>query len=321
MSLRRRFKSFRQMRYQSWIERRIPASHSIVLNRNNLFILPSHFGFLWLILVILLLLLGNNYQNNLVSLMGLILLSIWLLCLVLCHQNMSGLELRLKQHPEAQQGLMASLKIAIEADKQILPIGLNLNLPKDWGQTNSLHNDDELSLSFTAGQRGEYLLPRVRVWSVFPLGLFRCWSHLNFKAKALFYPMSRPSRVCPADEAQGQGEQSLASGPLMDEFSGLHAYRPGDRLSHVAWKQFAAGHAMQRKDFSSRSGQGLILSHRHLSHLAYEARLEVLCYWAQRLNQEHKPFGLELSHQHLPAGHGSVQLNLALQALAREPRR
>ncbi|MEC9169935.1 MAG: hypothetical protein VX551_11150, partial [Pseudomonadota bacterium] len=86
--------NYLQRRLLKWLDRRVPASHEHHLNGNSIFILPSGFGWSFIILSLCLFLLGTNYQNNLMLLLSYLCLSIMLLTLFYTHQNFARLALK-----------------------------------------------------------------------------------------------------------------------------------------------------------------------------------------------------------------------------------
>ena len=72
------FELWRKARFKSWLNRRIPATHNLVLNRTNIFILPNSTGLCYITVTLAIYLLATNYESNL----GL-LLCYWLLAIFL----------------------------------------------------------------------------------------------------------------------------------------------------------------------------------------------------------------------------------------------
>ena len=88
------FLNYFRRRLSAWLDKRVPASQEHHLNLNSIFILPSGFGWSFIILSLCLFLLGTNYQNNLMLLLSYLCLSIMLLTLFYTHQNFARLALK-----------------------------------------------------------------------------------------------------------------------------------------------------------------------------------------------------------------------------------
>ena len=59
-----------------YLERRQPASTSLKLRQNILYVLPTRYGLAMLLLAVILYLLGSNYQNNLILLLSFLLIGL-----------------------------------------------------------------------------------------------------------------------------------------------------------------------------------------------------------------------------------------------------
>ena len=81
MSVKNQISSFLQSRLNRWLARRIPQKKSHRLQHNNIFILPAKAGMGFILLILLLWLLGTNYQNNLVLGVAFLLLALMVMCI------------------------------------------------------------------------------------------------------------------------------------------------------------------------------------------------------------------------------------------------
>ncbi|WP_432459965.1 hypothetical protein [Agarivorans sp. QJM3NY_25] len=317
MRLTERLKHWRKQRVEAWLARRIPAASSLTLNRKNLFILPTAFGWSFLLTLVTLLTIGTNYQNNLILALSLWLLALWLLCLILCHQNLSGSLLQLRYTAEGQCDQPLRLLLALDktADKRALAVVGQLSA---WqGPQASEYSAGCLAIDITVSQRGHWPLPRIDISSVYPLGLFRCWTRVDFNATITAYPVPLAGFPCPVAELAGEHDvEQLSTGPQPNEFSGLKAYRSGERKSLLAWKQFAAGRGLQSKEFSDNPALELQLTDRALVHLPYEQSLSVLVFWVRQLNQQQQAFSFQLAQRRLASASGNEHLQAALRMLA-----
>ncbi|MDO6762477.1 DUF58 domain-containing protein [Agarivorans sp. 1_MG-2023] len=316
------FKKWRGLRTQAWLERRIPASSRLGLNRKNLFILPTSFGWGFLCALVVMLMMGSNYQNNLILALGLWLLAMWLLCLVLCHQNLSGSVVSVVQRPEGQCDHPLRLLFAIEKANKTFPNALTAEF-KTWPyEQASQHQNNQLSVDIEVVQRGRKALPRVSIASVFPLGIFRCWTVADFNSELIAYPAPLSGYACPAQELSEEHdiEQTSSDSQLQSEFAGLKTYRSGERKSLLAWKQYAAGRGLQTKVFSGNPALDLHLTDRLHSGLDYEQGLSVLAFWVRQLAQQQQSFSLQVGGQQLASGSGLAHQRAALQLLAEAPK-
>lgn len=323
MKLKGWLSRWRRARVASWLNRRIPPSQQLYLNHKNLFILPSRFGWVFLSMAVTLLLLGNNYQNNLILGLGLWLLSLMFICLLLCHRNLSGLTVTAIENAEGfcHQGL--ELHLVVESTLRGRGLNISSHYP-DWRGTQSWrYTAPDLTISLQAPHRGQFPLPRLCLESFYPLGLFRCWTLADFDRQAIAYPKPLSGFACPYMESSSTTDSAQVApvGANTDpQFAGLVAHQPGASLSRVAWKQLAAGRGWQQKLFIDEGLGVSVLAEQALMHLPREQRLSILADWLVLLTQSQQAVGLVLLHAQLPAGRGSEHLKLALRLLASAPK-
>ncbi len=81
-------------------------------------------------------------------------------------------------------------------------------------------------------------LGRLRVESVYPLGILRAWAYFDGDSQCLVYPAPRGHLPLPFAPATASGLTQL-HGVGSDEFAGLRPYTPGDPVRAIAWKTLA----------------------------------------------------------------------------------
>lgn len=299
-----------------WLARRIPPSPAVRLHRGNLFILPSRFGLGYLLLCLALFVLGTNYQNNLILALTLLLLSLFVTSILHAYFNLAGLTVSAEPLGLGQVGSPLSLHLRLCSPHPVQ--GLQLTHPQALGsQLERLERTDQLTLLFAPDRRGPFAPSRFTLQSHYPLGLLRCWTHLDLAQKTLIAPRPVPCSL-PLTGLAGQGDtlQRAAYAPP-EELAELRPYRPGEPLSRLAWRQLAQGRGKLTKVFDAPQGpaQWLDLAQTHGADL--EQRLGQLCHQVQQLSQRQQPFGLKLGHWQLPPDTGAEQTRQALSALAR----
>lgn len=305
------------------MHKRIPAASSFTLNRHNIFIFPSLFGLLFFLLCICLFLLGTNYQNNLILSLCYFLLALLLINLFTSYRNFSRLKISLgkSQNVYAGDHIRCPLWLSRNPSSRIFAQG-KLHF-KFWQQDDEVaaeidSRQNPIWLNLPAPRRGEIPLPRLTVACYYPLGLYRCWTHLLFNQSAIVYPKPVPCELNLDDSSDGTNADEGHSAALgQDDFDGLKSYQQGDPLYHVAWKQVAKGQGMISKAFSSsQASQGWL---RLLPCAAddLEHRLGQLCFQVNLLSQQQVAFGLDLGRVQIPPASGHKQQQACLTALAR----
>ena len=320
---------FAQQYIRNWLDKRIPPANEFQLNHRSIFIFPAKFGGLFLALCALLFLLGTNYQNNLMLLLCYFLLALFLVNLLASYTNFAHLAVKLGRIPEVYMGDEVHLPLWINADKMqdnalhgIINISLMGQKVSHWFECDSLTNP--VMLNYPSRSRGWHKLPRITFSSYYPLGLYKCWTHLAFSREILVYPKPIPCavNVQEVDSQQDdtkQRETTLNTEHNHDDFSHLKVYQVGDPLRHVAWKQLAKGRGMYSKQFSGieQVDVWLIMPKHASSQIEYN--LSTLCYQILELSRSGSTFGLDLGYTKLTPNSGESHRVACLHALALYP--
>ena len=164
--------------------------------------------------------------------------------------------------------------------------------------------------------RSRLHLPRLRVFTTFPLGLFYTWSNVYLDMSCLVYPRAETGEVPlpPAEPGEAQGGDQTRG---QDDFAGLRRYQPGDSPRHVAWKALARGQHMVTKQFTGTGAGDLWLDWSQLPRdMPVEARLSRLTRWVLDAAEARLPFALEIPGTHLAVGAGQAHEAACLSALA-----
>jgi hypothetical protein len=343
--------------WQKWLHKRIPASAAHQLNHQNIFIFPARFGLLFVLLCGLLFLLGTNYQNNLMLILCYFLLAVFLVNLLASYINFARIELQIGKCPEVFVGDNLQIPLWLKAHSDLHPSASGLLHFKFQGQRNKQQKaanylgnkvvdvdafSNPINLSHKCQTRGSLNLSRVTVQSYYPLGLYKCWTHLAFSHQITVYPKPLP---CEIQLFVSQHSSIKTSGELAnehsghDDFSHLKAYQLGEPLNHVAWKQLAKGRGLVSKQFSSTSNQigwlklpgELKNTKAHESKntmentgqsglqsqsLKLEKALGELCYQVLELSRTQRIFGLDLGVQCIVPNSGSEHRAACLHALS-----
>jgi len=299
---------------QRWLVKRIPPSAKIRLNRHNIFIMPTGFGVCYGVCCLLLFILGTNYQNNLIILLSLLLISIFVTSMLLSFQNLAGLTVQRLSHqdPFAAQSMTVPCQLITDKPR----FGIELQLGAQPSLITQCDGQTDINLSINALARGIHSLSRVTVSSVFPLGLYRTWSQLDLAIEVIVFPqpLTALSSLQTEQEA-GEHNNAVVIG-RGDNFHGLQQYQLGESLKRVAWKQVAQGRGMLTKQFSQGVAESQWLDFKHMALGDSEAKLSQLCYLVLELSKKNQPFGLITPTGKLEVSQGEPQRIAALNLLA-----
>ncbi|AHF68190.1 MULTISPECIES: DUF58 domain-containing protein [Pseudomonas] len=282
--------------WQRWLGRRIPPAARIKLDHRRIFILPTRTGATFVLVVFLMLLVSINYQNSLAYGLTFLLLSVGILAILHTYRNLGGLVLSAGLARSVFVGEPVQLRLRLESAghaHQALGLGWNAQALQPGDVT--AEGLTEVELTLPAETRGWLRAPRLRVESVFPLGIFRAWSWLDLEQTVLIYPRpiagAMPLLQGVQPHAQDDGQATQGAG--VDDYQGLRSYQPGDNRRRLHWKAYSRGQGLLVKDFTDLSGHELCLDFMALGG-DIEERLSRLCYWVLELSQRQQPFALRL---------------------------
>lgn len=308
---------FRQ-RLFNWIDRRQPPGKRHVLHRRNLYIFPSLTGFAYLFLVLIIWLLGTNYQNNLILALAYMQISIFVLTILNTYNNMAGLKVEFVGAEEGFVGDKLGFRMVFSSSNRR---GAHY-ITAQWINNPPVILDFEPAQEHVekvyavAQQRGWLHPQRLLLKSTFPMGLLRCWTWLNFDAATLVYPTPLSGGHVPGSVSGNEEDGQVMSMSGGDEFVGLRTYRPGDSPRHIAWKQYARGRGLWSKEYGTPATSRTWLQWSDFFRGDVELALSQMCYWVEKLTQQQAAFGMRLPGVELPFDAGEEHRRRALRALA-----
>jgi uncharacterized protein (DUF58 family) len=290
--------------YQRWLTRRIPANKKQTLHRKNIFILPSKTGMGFLATLLLLWLLGTNYQNNLVLMMTFLLLSLMHTCMFYTYAALSGLSVEVLSVEPCFMGEQAQVRCRISTcsgrQHQQVSIG--------WGDelaamvSIEANEIQTISLALTPTHRGYYKPERLRILSVYPLGLLKAWSSVDMDVDVLVYPKPITGEL-PEPRLRETSSQNKDDSTVMkkstsqkEDISHLREYRTGDSPKHIAWKTYAKGQGLATKEYDAEQTvkREQWFAWDDFSGLPSEVRLSRLCDCVLQAEKREMTYGLQL---------------------------
>ncbi len=325
-----------QRRWDAWWQARHPASDTTALTQRNLYILPSRPGAAFVATLLVLLLASINDQLSLGYLMTFLLAGAGLASMHATHKNLRGLKLDLKTPPPAYAGQPLTLDIRLHNPGNArFGVGLRLHDAAASGNAAETAFADvpaqghaQLQVQLSLPARGRHPLPRLRVESQFPFGLFVTWSYWRPAAQAWVYPAPEvdapPAAAVEEGLPQGQGQPGLGDDP------GLRPYRHGDSPRQILWKKSALALAQPQPPTGSGGGGAALLVRERLGSraseqwldlaatrgLPFEQRVSRLAAWVMRAEEEGLPYGLKLRDQAIAPDLGPDHFRVCMEALA-----
>lgn len=303
-------------RWQRWVNRRIPRSDVQTFSQKNIFILPTGAGLVFVILLLIMLITGINYQNSLIYLVTFLLGAVFVGAMHQTHQNLAGLQLTLVHPGEGVAG-------------DELPFRFRASAGPDGAIAITLSCEDSVlgSSHIEAGQSKDLVLPvpsvfrgylrpeRVRVETRFPFGLLKAWSWIRPASPAIVFP--RPLAAPETAGAVESGDDTQQLKPAVGhDHADLRPWREGDMSQRVMWKRYARNRQMVVADWEGEAGSSHWLDFNAFPGVDHEMRLSYLAWLVEERARTGARFGLRLPGQVIEPDAGPGHANRCLRVLA-----
>lgn len=233
--LRAACRQFWQRRWDRWIDKRIPVSDRFTLGMQSIFIVPSGFGWTYLVVCGLIFLSAINYQNN--SLYGFcfVLISIFVVAIHISYRYMAGMTIELYGEIEGFADAPIDYRLLIAGDNLPARIAISVRGGDTiWHEVNA--GSVVVAGTLAAAERGYHKIPRIRLSSVFPFGLFRCWTWLGLQTQMCCFPVPSEGVLDAMDSSSRRATPFMQ--PARDSEMAV-PYQQGDSLRYVLWRQWA----------------------------------------------------------------------------------
>ena len=285
----------------------------IYIRSRHIYILPTRYGWLFGVLLVLMLLASLNYDNNPAYLLTFLLFGLTVNAMFFTWRNLFGVQMQLMPIQPVFAGESARLNLSLQGGPRpgLALAGVGQVLVEDLGDAPL-----PLTLDLPTQRRG-WLRPDQLVLSTrYPLGLFRAWSILEIDDAVLVYPRPAESQELP--QTLFTHLQGTASGrPGEEELYGLREFRPGDPLAHADWKGLARERGLMTKQFSDPAqDEPLVIEWEQLAPRGLEQRLSVMTRLVIDAEQARRDYGLGLPGRTLEPGRGPRHYRECLKALA-----
>lgn len=324
-SLKYKFSKALEQRYQRFLTKRMPITNKQILSGKSIFILPSAFGFSFILFITLLFVLGTNYQNNIIILLSYLLVSFFITAMLHSFFNLSGTVLSIKSKEYAgfaQQNF--SILIDVESNKQRFDFHFKFKDQNAVHLYQIEHGLNTVEIPYVQNKRGIYQPGRVKISSYYGFGLFVSWSQIDLGYIATVYPNSLPFNVSKLKNRQldksQQHENPATNGEKangVEEFYELKTYQKGESYNHVAWKQLAKGQGWLSKKYADPTQTQMCLQLSDMPAVQLEKKLEQLCFLILEHHRNGTSFSVVLVNETIEYEADEHHVKKCLTALAR----
>lgn len=300
------------------------------LDRRRIYILPTRHGIVLAVLLFAILLGSINYDNALGYMLTFLLGGLFFVTMLHTYRNLAGLTAEHFSSEAVFVGESTPFEISLTNRSASEKINLHiiaLGERKGWLKRRTIKASCQLPkiapqdtaravLSLKANVRGWQALPKLKISSTFPLGIFTAWGYFPHTERCLVYPKPHGILTAPSEQYSSSADES--SGGVGDaDFRGLRPYSAGDPVKRIAWKSLAKSDEPMVKQFSGDGDNQLIFDWLHTRELGdTETRLSQLCWWIVQANRAQLSYGLVLPKVSIKPASGEAQLKHCLGALA-----
>ena len=278
------------------------------LDRLHVYIFPNGSGVTFGAMLLVILIGAINYDNALGYLLAFLLFGLLLVTMLHTYRNLTGLGYNGARAAPVFVGAEAVFECHFDNGARLPKLCLEVGpWPRGMGRDARRFNQRyqvevnlpgasmaSAHLRIVTQRRGWLTLGRLRVQSVYPLGILRAWAYFDDAASCLVYPAPRGHLALPYAVVTASGNDA-SHGLGSDDFAGLRPYRAGDPVRAIAWKTVAQEREIMLKRFHGQGAARIVLSWSATSSLVgVEARISQLCRWVLDACAAGHSFALEL---------------------------
>ncbi len=299
--------------FEQFLKSRAHFGNQLRLKHKQIYVLPTPLGGLLFMTACLILVLGINYQNNLILLFAYLCFGLFITNILHGYLNLVNLSIRFLNVSDGTAGEHYSVQFQCHAARKVRMVHFHLQ----GGHAQKAlftQNPENITLKVPAKKRGAFNIPRITIDTLYPFGFFRVWSYVHFDAKVHVYPS--PVKAALNDQTalptDLDGEKPVHGD---EDFSEIRDYQKGEPINRISWKHFARNRQLLTSEFISYQSQECVLDYQSQSG-SKEHRLSVLAYHVYALERTGTPFSLRLPGQTLALGQGHHHSINALRALS-----
>ena len=304
--------------WKSWFRVAKSQGNIATLKPRQIYILPTRWGILYAVMVILLLVGSINYAISLGYYVTFLLASLGNMAMLHTWRNLVYLQVITLPAEPAFAGNNAQVQLQVLDIKNRARYAVAAQFEDNAVVIADIASNS--SQTFLAPiktqQRGWLTLPRIKLHTEFPLTLFHAWAYVESPQQLLVYPKPSENNIAPPISTIGKtgGKNQIARGD--EDFDGHKLYQIGDAPSRVDWKASSKGIGMLSKQYSGNGSATLLLDWEMTAGLDVEARISQLTQWVIDAHAAQQHFGLKLPKVTLPSNHSEAHYHQALSALA-----
>lgn len=307
-------------RFDRWVLERVRQRRGVTamphtLEYRHIYVMPTRFGTWFGLLLVLMVIGGLNFNNNMTLMLGFLLASIAMLTTLLAYRNLVGTMLHGVIAGPVFCGETATYSVLVRNNDERNRFAITVYSDEALDCSDiGPQSTRRLDLMQQTWQRGWMDMDPFRLENRFPLGLFRAWSVIIPRAHCLVYPEPAPNP--PPLPKTGRGEYGATRRGEGEHFHGLREYQPGDPLRQIAWRTSARHEKLYSRQMESPAEEACELNWYLMGGSGTEEKLSILTAWILRAERHQIPYSLEMPGTALPADLGEEHRDACLEILA-----
>lgn len=290
------------------------------LGQRRIFIIPSRGGLLFAAALVVMLIGAINYNLALGHALVFLLAGLGIVGMIHTFRNLHGLIITPGRSTPVFAGETAYFELTLENEHSSPRLALELAAEPGNSVIAAVNAKKSLKIKIplSTHKRGWLDLPRVRLSTRYPLGLFTAWAYLQPAMRCLVYPQPIVRPLPPASPSPSGGERSGDGG--QEDFAGFRDRQPADSPRHVAWK--ASARESDERPLLVKQFAGGAQVEMMLDWLLtdpgqdVETRLGIVTGWVLAAEAAGIPYGLQLPTLDLRPDLGELHCRRCLEALA-----
>ena len=308
---------WRRAYWQQWLRVAKSDGNMATLQPRQIYILPTVWGVLYAVMLILLLVGSINYSLSLGYFVTFLLASLGHTAMLHTWRNIVHLQVSALHAKPIFAGDTAQVTINILDTKNRARYAIAAKIEHNIAAIEHIPANESpiFLLPFITHKRGYCALPRITLYTEFPLSLLHAWAYAELPLQILVYPKPSGQQPLPAPliDARNLGINHASRGD--DDFDGHKTYQLGDAASRVDWKASSRGSGLYTKIYSGEGAGDLWLDLATVNG-ELEARVSQLAQWLVDAHAAQQRYGLILPNLTLPPSDSQAHYHACMQALA-----
>lgn len=307
-----------QQRWRSLFRAAKSVNNIATLNARQIYILPTRWSIFYILMLIALLIGAINYTLSLAYFITFLLAALANIAILHTWRNLAYLQVSALNATTVFAGELAEVTIQISELKNRSRYTIYAHFLNNTPSVQSVAENEtkHFTLTVNTTQRGYSTVPRIKLYTEFPLNLFHAWAYVDSPFQLLVYPKPSDSKspMLSAIDLHTKGHQAAQQGD--EDFTGHKPYQIGDALSKVDWKASSRGIGMFSKQHAAEAANTLYLDWSQTSGDT-EARISQLTRWVIDAHEAHLSYGLAIdNHVQLAPNNTAAHYHACLKALA-----